>query len=213
MKQAEKTRKTRERILAAALEEFGQKGYATASVNSICEAGHIPKGLLYHNFKGKDELYLQCVGLCYDEMTAFLQARQFEIHDAREGLQRMLTLRQQFFSLYPQHANIFFDAVLRPPRHLLAELALLRKGFDAYFDARFLEALHCLTLRDGITTEMALEYFWVFTEMFNAYFQKKADLGGDQHDLIEAHEGKLPEIFDILLYGLAKGPAEGTIVE
>ncbi len=40
---------------------FIDKSYDTASVNSICETGQIPKGLLYHNFRGKDELYLLCV--------------------------------------------------------------------------------------------------------------------------------------------------------
>lgn len=50
---ARETQKTKERILAAALEEFGRKSYDAASVNSICEAGQIPKGLIYHNFKGK----------------------------------------------------------------------------------------------------------------------------------------------------------------
>ena len=64
MKQQEKTQKTRERILAAALEEFGRKSYDAAAINSICEAGQIPKGLLYHNFKNKDQLYLACVALC-----------------------------------------------------------------------------------------------------------------------------------------------------
>lgn len=61
MKKQEKTQKTKERILAAALQEFGTKSYDTASINSICEIGKIPKGLIYHNFEGKDELYLLCV--------------------------------------------------------------------------------------------------------------------------------------------------------
>mgnify|MGYP003184531549 CR=1 FL=1 len=61
MKKQEKTQKTKERILTAALQEFGTKSYDTASINSICEIGKIPKGLIYHNFKGKDELYLLCV--------------------------------------------------------------------------------------------------------------------------------------------------------
>ena len=87
MKKQEKTQKTKERILAAALEEFGSKSYDAASINSICETGQIPKGLLYHNFKGKDELYLLCVKACYDELAAALMAQFSEIWDAKEGLQ------------------------------------------------------------------------------------------------------------------------------
>ena len=57
MKKEEKTGLTKERILLAAMEEFGEKGYAAASLNNICAAG-IPKGLLYHNYENKDALYL-----------------------------------------------------------------------------------------------------------------------------------------------------------
>lgn len=207
MKQQEKTQKTKERILAAALEESGRRSYDAASVNSICEAGQIPKGLIYHNFKGKDELYLQCVKACYDEMTKSLKAQPFEIRDAKESLQNFLLVRQRFFQENPNYANIFFNAVLQPPRHLIPALTQLRSGFDAFFRQYYLAVLDCLTLRDRITKEMALEYFLSVSEMFNRYFQKKADQMGDYRELIEDHEGRLSAIFDIMLYGVAKEPA------
>ena len=210
MKKHEKTQKTKERILAAALEEFGSKSYDAASVNSICEAGQIPKGLIYHNFKGKDELYLLCVKSCYDEMMAALEVHSFEILDAKESLQNFLMVRQRFFQENPNYANIFFNAVLQPPKHLAQELAQLRRGFDEYFSQCYLAVLNCLTLRDGITKELALEYFLAASEMFNSYFQKKAEQNGDYRELIDDHEGRLSAIFDIMLYGVAKEPTGGA---
>ena len=79
MKKQEKTQKTKERILAAALQEFGTKSYDTASINSICEIGKISKGLIYHNFKGKDELYLLCVKKSYDELVVALKVLRFKM--------------------------------------------------------------------------------------------------------------------------------------
>jgi len=210
MKKQEKTQKTKERILAAALEEFGSKSYDAASVNSICEAGQIPKGLIYHNFKGKDELYLLCVKSCYDEMMAALEVHSFEILDAKESLQNFLMVRQRLFQENPNYANIFFNAVLQPPKHLAQELAQLRRGFDEYFSQCYLAVLNCLTLRDGITKELALEYFLAASEMFNSYFQKKAEQNGDYRELIDDHEGRLSAIFDIMLYGVAKEPTGGA---
>lgn len=210
MKKQEKTQKTKERILAAALEEFGSKSYDATSVNSICEAGQIPKGLIYHNFKGKDELYLLCVKSCYDEMMAALEVHSFEILDAKESLQNFLMVRQRFFQENPNYANIFFNAVLQPPKHLAQELAQLRRGFDEYFSQCYLAVLNCLTLRDGITKELALEYFLAASEMFNSYFQKKAEQNGDYRELIDDHEGRLSAIFDIMLYGVAKEPTGGA---
>ena len=60
MKKEEKTEITKCKILAAAIQEFGANGYAAGSVNNICKTG-INKGLIYHNYKDKDELYLVCV--------------------------------------------------------------------------------------------------------------------------------------------------------
>lgn len=208
MKKQEKTQKTKERILAAALEEFGRKSYDAASVNSICEAGQIPKGLIYHNFKGKDDLYLSCVKNCYDEMMSALKAQPFEIRNAKEGLQNFLIRRQEFFLANPCYTNIFFNAMLQPPRHLTQELTQLRSGFDEYCSQCYLAVLDSLTLRSGITREMALEYFLAASEMFNSYFQKKAEQNGGYRELIEDHEGRLSAIFDIMFYGVAKEPAE-----
>lgn len=44
-----------------AIEEFGEKGYDNASINTICAKYSISKGLIHHNFKNKDELYLWSV--------------------------------------------------------------------------------------------------------------------------------------------------------
>lgn len=215
MKQQEKTQKTRERILAAALEEFGRKSYDAAAINSICEAGQIPKGLLYHNFKNKDQLYLACVELCYERMTAYMKVNADTTGDARRALQSFLLTRQRFFAENPHLANIFFNTVLYPPHHLQPELALLRRDFEAYLMERYRAILDQLTLREGISTEMALEYFSAIQEMFNSYFQKRAQAEGDYHALIEDHEDKLSGMLDILLYGIARetpdAPQKGTV--
>ena len=104
----------------------------------------------------------------------------------------------------PELANIFFNAVLQPPRHLLEELSQLRVEFEEYFSSCFLELLHCVTLRDGITADTALEYFTAIWEMFNVNFRRRAEAGGGYRTLIEDHEERLSGIFDIMLYGLAK---------
>lgn len=205
MKQQEKTRRTRERILTAAIMEFGSKGYEGTSVNAICNASQAPKGLLYYNFKNKDDLYLQCVRRCYEEMTEYLRGRGRACRpDAREDIEALLALRQRFFSEHPRHAGLFFHALLQPPGHLAAQIKEARRDFDAFCVERYRDLLGVLTLRDGITEETALEYFSIFLEMFNGYFQSRADQGGDYRSLIEAHEEKLSEILDIALYGIAK---------
>src|SRR5512144_962696 len=50
-------KRTRERILAAALREFSTKGLAGARVDRIARRARINKRMLYHYFGNKDDLY------------------------------------------------------------------------------------------------------------------------------------------------------------
>ncbi len=47
-----------ERILNAASKEFAQKGFVNASTNEMVKEAGISKGLLFHYFKNKKQLYL-----------------------------------------------------------------------------------------------------------------------------------------------------------
>ncbi len=50
--------RTRQRILAAAIEEFAERGSSGARVDSIARRADINERMLYYYFKNKDELFL-----------------------------------------------------------------------------------------------------------------------------------------------------------
>ena len=204
MKQQEKTQRTRERILAAAVVEFGTKSYEAASINAICARSGVPKGLLYYHFPSKDALYLYCAKTCYSQMTQYLKARRIDAQDVQGSLEKLLEIRQTFFAEHPDYANIFFHTVLQPPRHLLEELRAIREEFNTFYTQCYRGMLEHLSLREGITLDMALEYFSIFTDAFNQYFQGKAREEADYGQLIADHEGKLSVMLDIMLYGIVQ---------
>ena len=199
MTQEEKTERTKERILEAAMHEFGEKGYTAATIGAICGAHGIAKGLLYHNFAGKEELYLTCVSHCFDEVTAYLKAEE-----TGADLQRYMERRIHYFSEHPLHARIFFEEVLQPPAGLEAEIKKRREAFYRFNQQIYREAISALPLRKGITEATAMEYYAIMQEMFNGYFSSPAYAGKDFMVKIADHEEKLAQMLDILLYGLAK---------
>ncbi len=203
MKQQERTQRTMQRILAGAVEEFGTNSYENASINTICAKNRIAKGLVYHNFKGKDELYLECVRICYEHLLDHLRGGMPAPQNAQADLQKMMQLRQEFFEQNPHYSNIFFNTVLHPPRHLQKEIGEIRRPFEEFCTEYYRCALQNLTLREGISADTALNCFVIFAEMFNGYFQAKTESGSDYRSLIEDHEGKLCALLDILLYGIA----------
>ncbi len=198
MKKAEKTELTKKKILHQAMQEFGSKGYRGASLNAICEAG-IPKGLLYHNFKNKDALYLACVAECFQSLTNYL--KEAEIGNDTEKYMRV---RMAFFNEHEMEAHIFFDAVLQPPEALYDQISALRKEFDALNKAFYQQVLHSIELRDGITEEEAMSYFTMLQDMFNSSFSSRNCRNISLSDKMDIHERDLPKILDFMLYGIAR---------
>lgn len=204
MKQAEKSKITYDKILNGAIKEFGTKSYETASLNNICSDNNISKGLIYHNFKNKDELYLCCVKLCFDELTSFLNSSKYNSNNFRENIKNLLDMRYQFFKENPYYSNIFFGTVLQSPKHLSAKIKELRNEFDNFNSEQYRKIINSVELRDDVTADEALEYFFMLGEMFNGYFESKAYKNTDLNSLIEDHEIKLSKILDIMIYGIVK---------
>ncbi|HBY62044.1 MAG TPA: hypothetical protein DEH78_19665, partial [Solibacterales bacterium] len=50
----------REAILRTAVEMFHNRGYASTSMNEIAEKLHITKPALYHYFRNKEDILLEC---------------------------------------------------------------------------------------------------------------------------------------------------------
>ena len=109
-----KTQLTKEKILKAGIQEFGQNGYAGGSVNAICATG-INKGLIYHNYKDKDDLYLACVKRMIADMVSDIEAQM-----SKEVTYN--AARMHFFSSHEMEARLFLEIMVNPPQKLEAKI-------------------------------------------------------------------------------------------
>ena len=98
MKKEEKTKQTCEKIVHAATIEFGSRSYDAVSLNAICGKYQIAKGLIYHNFKNKDELYLYCVKKSFEKLMSYMEEGKEEAKTAREEIRIFLERREVFFA-------------------------------------------------------------------------------------------------------------------
>ena len=70
MTQKERQERSRKEIYQAALEEFGTYGYDKVNMERICGNHGISKGMMYHYYSNKDELFLLCVERTFQELRA-----------------------------------------------------------------------------------------------------------------------------------------------
>ncbi len=202
MKREEKSLLSRQKIINSAIAEFGTNSYAEASLNAICKNGNISKGIIYHYFKDKDELYLVCVTECFNSLTTFLNSKRITFNNVEEDIKKYLDMRQQFFNENPHFSNIFTSALLQPPKHLIAQIKKIKAELDALNVNYYEQALQNVNLKSDVSCKEAIEYFLIFQESFNNYFQNK--IYDDYRKLVDDHEFKLSKLLKIMLYGIAK---------
>lgn len=199
MKIEEKTRLTREKIINAGIKEFGSKGYAASSINNVSDSG-IAKGLIYHNFKSKDDLYIECLRVCFEEMTAELSCSE-DCADYR----KYFDMRMKLFREKREKAAMVLEALIAPPEKHSEEIRRIREPYDRINAEWIRNILSSGKLRNGVDIDSAMKYLSVMQDMFNSFCCGHGSEGSSFESLISLHEEKLPKVFEYMLYGVMKG--------
>ena len=199
VKREEKNQQTKRRIMDSALAEFSKQGYGASSVNTICAAQDLSKGIIYHDFKTKDYLYLACVEECFELLTQYLKSCLSEEKiSTEEQLEKYFAVRMNFFQEKPVYQPIFCEAVVSPPAHLKAEINARKQAFNA-LNAEILEKLiQPLPLRPKVTKAEVVDVFRQFQDVINAKYR----IAGISEQEFELRDESCRKALNILLYGI-----------
>lgn len=200
MKREEKNQQTRQKILTNAICEFARRRYQGASLNTVCQSGGISKGIIYHYFDSRDNLYLSCLEVCFQTLTAYLSKHLADRigSDADERILHYFDIRMDFFRSQPDFARLFCEAVIMPPVHLKAQIAELRRPFDSFNKQVLYSILRERPLRPDFTEEEIIDTFGRYQDFLNASFQLDEEGFID----IEQHEKNSKNALNIFLYGI-----------
>ena len=209
MNREEKHESSRRRILESALRAFAEQGYHAAALNEIGARAGVSKGLIYHYFKDKDELYLSCVADCFDALTVYLSGVSAALGGPpEEWLRRYFEKRLRFFAAHPLFLGIFTGVILAPPEHLTAEIARRKRPFDELSAAMLEQLLKRRPLREGIDIAEVVEEFRWYTDFFNARFQVKYGGEQDLERILKTREEQCRRQVEILLFGVWRNENE-----
>ena len=98
----------RERLLAAALREFGENGYAGARVEKITREAKANKQLLYHYFGNKEALFKSVLELAYKEYTGDVLRLAIANSHAKPALRRFIDTLFR-----PSNTTVAFNQILQ----------------------------------------------------------------------------------------------------
>ena len=128
MTQRERQEHAKKTIFQAALAEFGAQPYETVTMDRICSRHGISKGMMYHYFSSKDELFLLCVKELFQSLQVYIQeeSTQIQKENSHAAIRQYFMLRERFFAREPAWEVIFESAMVHMPEHLRADILELR---------------------------------------------------------------------------------------
>jgi len=110
--------RTRQKILAAATEEFSRYGLGGARVDRIAARAGANKRMLYYYFRDKDNLFLAALEGRYAHIRAAERGLDLEHLEPRRALRRLVEFTWDYFLAHPEFMTLLNSENLHKGRHV-----------------------------------------------------------------------------------------------
>ncbi|MCX7773410.1 MAG: TetR/AcrR family transcriptional regulator [Clostridia bacterium] len=195
------------KLLNIILDEFVEKGYENASTNTIVKNAGISKGLLFHYFGNKQDMFLYLVDWVIKEIYQ-MTLREFKglqgdiFERILQGSQLKMKIARENIKMY----KLLYDVYLRTPEKVKAPLQERFKMFTEMKLETVYGQIEEDKLREGVTPKMACQLILYFVEGYNASFSKLMDNIKPEEalNLVDEAAKEIQQYFKILRKGIFK---------
>lgn len=202
----------REAIFQAALTEFATKGYERASTNQIIQQAGISKGLLFHYFGNKKNLFLALFDSCLQTLTEKLLEPIQPLPE--DFFERLLVLSRTKLEVYLQHPleyQLIMIAYEQTPQDILEEITKRVMENQHLNSHILLDSLDQSRFREGIDQDHSIRLIMTALESLGKQYMIQLHSQQDKGILL------LPQIFrdvelliEMFKYGIYRREGEGT---
>lgn len=119
-KQTRNSEATRQRILAAATQEFAKKGFDGARIDDIARAAQANKQMIYHYFGNKDDLFTTVLEDAYSTLRQHEAEVDLNLLPANEAILALLESTWQHYLENPELIRLLAAENQMEARHLKA---------------------------------------------------------------------------------------------
>lgn len=162
------------RILNAAMKEFAKKGYKNASTNEIVKEAEISKGLLFHYFKNKKELYLFIFDYCLEVLVNDLYKKMdLSERDIIERLRQIAKVKLEMLERYPDIIKFIETAYMEDSVDVKSDIEerigkLAENSYGGVF-----ENIDVTKFKEGIDIDKAINIIiWIFEGISDTVLKK-----------------------------------------
>ena len=146
------------RILEAALNEFAERGYKKASTNTIVREAKVSKGLLFHYFISKKELYIYIYNYALETITNELyEGVNFADRDVLNRLSSSTVKKIESYQRHPLFIQIFESHVFVEDEEILERTAEFAQKYAKETYEKLFSNIDYFLFNEKINIDNALE--------------------------------------------------------
>jgi len=188
-----------DRIINAAIKEFAQKGYDHASTNGIVKEAGISKGLLFHYFGNKKQMFLFLFDHCYELIADhFYQKIDLTEKDFFTRIRQAVIIKMELLTTYPDLFKFIEEAYLEDSPEVKMEVDKKIKELNEVNIGKVYEGIDFSKFRNDMDIKKVLKIItWTF-EKLGAEELFKAKLSPEHHIDYERIFLEAEEYFEIL---------------
>ena len=194
----------KEKILNACIYEFADKGYDMASTNSIVKEAGISKGILFHYFKNKKNLFFYILDYCFQIMME--EYKKYPLTETRDIFQRLSELgviKLKIAQDHPHIVKLFMEALANSPQDMQSEIEKKYIQVSKEYMPTFFADIDYSKFRSGVETSKAIEIIMLFLGALGEKYLK--DFKGKEQELFQNYDKIMEEYneyMEILKYGM-----------
>ena len=201
--QEERSERSRQQILDAALKLFSHRGYGATSVQEIAEAAGLSKGNLYHHFPDKETVFRALLDRYFQAMSQpdFPFNQVLATGTFPENLEQIGRAAHDMVRDYREYvALIYVDVVEFDGSHVRKFYEDMASRFDAFLKVHGLEGQLRDKLQEGLSPASAV---MLATRIFLNYFSIEILFGVKDH-FGKGTDEAVQEISRILRHGMLR---------
>ncbi len=194
-------------IINTCMEEFAQNGYERASTNSMVSRAGISKGLLFHYFGSKKDLYLYLLDYAIEHFIGRYYENDMKASsDLFERIVNRGIVKMKIASEQPFMYKLVMEAFIDTPRGMEEEMkARYDKIYSQHMPAVF-EDIDFSLFREDIDKQKAIEFMLLSLDgIYNKYMKqtkgKALSLSLEEADKIISEHNLF---IDMIKYGIYK---------
>ncbi|MDR9795046.1 TetR/AcrR family transcriptional regulator [Aeribacillus pallidus] len=200
-------------IIKVAIEEFVKNGYEKASTDVITKRAGISKGILFHYFKSKKNLYLYLVNYVKDLLTKEVMEaiKQVKADDFFERIKEIVLIKHKVTAKYLLEAHFIADAFANPPVAVKEMEEIIKEHNETYQDDFMLEHVYIKDLiqteklRDDISVDTVVNMtMFIGEQLSNKYLTLYKNKQIDIAHILDSSIKELNDYLKIVKYGIYK---------